>query len=76
VSIVPADACERKAGEETEDSPTAILSMPERRAAVEKSASELAQLWRDARADQIDPTLVICRCAWNQVPCLPGRTFW
>jgi hypothetical protein len=31
---------------------------------VEKSASELAQLGRDARADQIDPTLVICRCAW------------
>jgi hypothetical protein len=31
---------------------------------VEKSASELAQLWRDARAGQIDPTLVICRCAW------------
>jgi hypothetical protein len=31
---------------------------------VEKSASELAQVWRDARANQIDPTPVICRCAW------------
>jgi hypothetical protein len=47
-----------------------------RRRAVEKSASELAQLWRDARADQIDPTLVICRCAWNQVPCLSATCGW
>jgi hypothetical protein len=35
---------------------------------VEKSADELAEIWREARAEELDPTLFICRCAWNQVP--------